>query len=82
MDGYIAYIRTASDELPVPEPERPAVVQVINEPGSTEEVLTAADGEKWERQGRTVFATAEEAEADAWRRIREAEEMKEKGTGA
>lgn len=70
MGGFIGYTNNIHNNEP--KPETPFVIHVINEPGSTEETLTAWDRSlAFPRRGLTVFATEREAVGDAWRRIHE-----------
>lgn len=72
MGGFIGYIQYAIDSERVPD--TPFPIRVVEEPGSTAEILTVWDGSKTiARCGLTVFATEEEAREDALRRISEAE---------
>jgi hypothetical protein len=65
--GYIASISLA----PSGKPGRPMphVIVVIEEPGSTAEVLHSQGGQSLYRAGRTVHARYEDALEDAERRV-------------
>jgi hypothetical protein len=67
--GYIASIRLAPGGEPgTPQPR---VIVVIEEPGSTAEVLHIHRGQKLSRADRTIHATYEDALEDAERRVSE-----------
>ena len=75
MGGFIGYTNNIHNNEP--KPETPFVIQVIDQPGSTEETLTALNRSLTFRRGSlTVFATEREAVGDAWRRIREAKQAR------
>ncbi len=67
--GYIASISLAPGGVPGTPQLR--VVEVMEEPGSTAEVLHTQGGLSLYRASRVVHATYEEALEDAERRIRE-----------
>jgi hypothetical protein len=72
MGGFVGYIQYAIDGERIPD--TPFIIRVVEELGSTAEILTVWDGSKTiARCGMTVFATEEEAREDALRRINEAE---------
>lgn len=71
IGGFISYTNNVHNDEPLPE--SPFIIRVVEEPGSTQETLTAWDRSlAFPRESLTVFATEREARGDAWRRIREA----------
>lgn len=67
--GYIASISLAPNGTP--GTPRPRVIVVIEEPGSTADVLHTHGGQKLSRADRTVHVAYEDALKDAERRVSE-----------